>query len=84
MAGLARENAIQHLVSMVGPSLQSVAKVEQPKSLRALYSTEVSPVNSIHVPKDEEEAMSNLQTFFPYEKVLVVIKSNRTARVQKS
>ena len=84
LLGLARENAVAHMQSILGVFGQSQAMKQQPDSLRARFAIEKNSVNSLHASANQESAERELQMFFPVEATMIAIKPNRTARAQKS
>ncbi|XP_070570046.1 thioredoxin domain-containing protein 3 homolog isoform X6 [Ptychodera flava] len=72
--GLAREDAIQTWRDMLGPKIPEEAKQNAPDSLRAQFSVEGLPVNTLHGSDSPEQADKELNYFFPVQQTLAVIK----------
>ncbi|XP_076986351.1 thioredoxin domain-containing protein 6 isoform X4 [Tamandua tetradactyla] len=58
------EDVITAWQTVMGPCDPSVARKEQPDSLRAQYGTEM-PFNAIHGSRDKEDARREVALFFP-------------------
>ncbi|XP_077997128.1 thioredoxin domain-containing protein 6-like isoform X3 [Glandiceps talaboti] len=74
LLGMAKEDAIQTWRDMLGPKEPEDAKQHAPDSLRAQFSVEGVPVNTLHGSDSPEEAEKEINYFFPLQQTLAVIK----------
>ncbi|XP_061443458.1 thioredoxin domain-containing protein 3 [Rhineura floridana] len=71
---LVRENAIQKWRGLLGPKIVEEAKQQCPTSLRAEYAIDSAPINQLHGSSTSEQAVKELEFFFPVQNTFAVIK----------
>lgn len=67
---LARENAVEGWIDLMGPEDCCVARVKAPTTLRALYGDDNGNIvqNAVHGSKCADDAIHELRLFFPNSK----------------
>jgi len=72
---LAREDAVDAWRDKLGPKMPEEAKEQAPESLRAQFSVEGCPINTLHGSDSTDTAQKELEYFFgPVEQTIAVIK----------
>ncbi|XP_037542074.1 thioredoxin domain-containing protein 6 [Nematolebias whitei] len=71
---LARQGAVLHWKSLLGPPDLDKAKEESPECLRAQFAVENEPINQLHGSLSPEDAEREISFFFPKQHTLAVIK----------
>lgn len=66
---LCGKNAVSEFRKKMGPSQPSIAKIENPQTLRAIYGKNHSK-NAVHGSNSKESATRELQFFFHYNSQL--------------
>eukprot|EP00794_Sanderia_malayensis_P017266 gene17266-18990_t len=71
---LAREDAVEAWRNLLGPKDVTQAKEVEPESLRAVFAEEGESINPLHGAASVVEAEKELNTFFPVQSTVAVIK----------
>ncbi|RNA40879.1 thioredoxin domain-containing 3 -like protein, partial [Brachionus plicatilis] len=70
---LAKEDAIQSWRSLLGPKEKEKLK-EAAGTLRNEFDVDGSPINALHGPSSQEQAKKEIETFFPMEQTVAILK----------
>lgn len=74
---LAKEDAIQTWRSLLGPKEKEKIKEAQ-GTLRNEFDVDGSPINALHGPTTQEQAQKEIETFFPMEQTVAILKPGLT------